>query len=69
METKEKEMTATDKLFDQDRPEWYIFESGKMWERNCWKCGKKFTTQLEMNKFCSPQHKNDFLREACHPKL
>lgn len=56
-------MSKTDRLFDADRPGWYIFD-GVEKERECWKCGKEYRTRLSMNKFCSPGCKNEFLDAA-----
>lgn len=53
-------LSKSDQLKDQDRPGWYIFGDVER-EKNCWKCGKKFTTRLEMGRFCSPKCRNEFL--------
>jgi protein-arginine kinase activator protein McsA len=58
-----QELSVTDKLFDADRPGWYIF-GAETKERGCWKCGDTYETRLEMNKFCSPACKNLYLKEA-----
>ncbi len=60
-------VTATDALFEEKKPGYFIFEEGEPWERNCWTCGKKYETRLELNKFCSPKCKEGFLsRHADH---
>src|SRR5215471_10528044 len=50
-------LTESDKLFEVDRPGWYIFGK-RVWERICWKCGKDFCTHLELGRFCCPLCKN-----------
>lgn len=48
-----KELTGTDKLFNDAHPGYYIF-SPESYDRACVLCGDKFTTSLELLKFCSP---------------
>src|SRR5712671_6522430 len=57
-------MTITDKLFDLDNPGYYIFEKKKPWWRKCWMCGKEYETRLELNKFCTPTCKDQYLASA-----
>ncbi len=54
-------VTPTDAEFEEDKPGYYIFEEGEPWGRKCWKCGEEFETRLEMNKFCSPGCKDEWL--------
>src|SRR5712671_5322132 len=67
-------LNETDSLFDDAMPGYYIFSDierthDKMGEPlQCWKCGKKFTTRLELNRFCSPVCKDNFLRDALHKR-
>jgi len=56
-------LTEADKLFEADRPGWYIFDK-RIWKRICWKCGLGFETHLELGKFCSPGCKDGYLVEA-----
>jgi hypothetical protein len=56
-------LTRTDAKFEADRPRYYIFGK-EVKERDCWMCGKKYETRLELNKFCSPKCKNEWLDQA-----
>lgn len=49
--------TPTDMAFEKYRPGYYIFDK-ELYSRDCFSCGKKFETHLEMTKFCSPDCKN-----------
>ncbi len=55
--------TRSDVKFERDRPGYYIFQKDVI-ERACWKCGDKFETRLEMNKFCGPKCKEGWLSDA-----
>lgn len=59
----EPRRTATDALFEIDRPGYYIFDQDVR-EGRCWRCSKPFKTQMELNKFCSPKCKDGYLDEA-----
>lgn len=56
-------LTRTDRKFENHRPGYWIYGK-EMKERECWKCGDKFQTRLEMNKFCSPKCKENWLSDA-----
>jgi hypothetical protein len=60
--------TSTDALFHQYKPDWYLGEK-ESWSRRCWRCGERYSTRLELNKFCSPDCKNEYLREALHARI
>ena len=49
--------------FEVDRPGYYIFGS-EVKERECWMCGEGFKTRMELNKFCGPKCKDEWLEEA-----
>ncbi len=53
-------MTKTDALFEARNPGYWIYQE-EVIERDCWKCGTKFETRLEMNKFCGPKCKEEWL--------
>lgn len=53
-------MTETDTKFSEDRPGYYIFVK-ETFERNCMNCGKKFKTNMSLNRFCKPACKNEVL--------
>ncbi len=55
--------TRTDRLFENDRPNYYIFKQDAV-ERACWACGGAFKTRMELNKFCGPKCKNSWLTSA-----
>lgn len=59
----DRKLTRVDRLFDAYRPGWYIFGK-EVRNVECWKCGKGYTTTLEMNRFCSPKCKDGFLDSA-----
>ena len=59
----EVQWTPTDAKFEAQRPGYWIYGK-EVKERECWKCGDKFETRLEMNKFCSPQCKEKWLSDA-----
>ncbi len=59
----ERPMTRTDRAFENDRPNYYIFKQDAV-ERACWACGVAFKTRMELNKFCSPKCKNSWLTSA-----
>jgi endogenous inhibitor of DNA gyrase (YacG/DUF329 family) len=63
----DRKLTSTDQKFDEDRPGWYIFGE-EIKEGKCWTCGKPFKTQLEMNRFCSPKCKNEYLASISSSK-
>ncbi len=56
-------LTKTDEKFEDQRPGYWIYGI-EVIKRECWKCGDKFETRLEMNKFCSPQCKEKWLSDA-----
>lgn len=56
-------MTATDREFELARPGYYIFGE-EVKERECWKCGIKYETRMDMNKFCGPKCKEEWLTGA-----
>ena len=56
-------LTRTDRKFENDRPGYYIFGKETN-ERACWKCGEGFKTRMELNKFCGPKCKNEWLSDA-----
>ena len=58
------EKTKTDRLFEESKPGYWIFEDGEPWERECWRCGDGFETRLELNRFCGPECKEKWLRES-----
>ena len=62
-------VTDTDVMFEKAKPGYYIFEYGEPWERKCWKCGTAYSTRLELNKFCSPTCKDEFLAEASRSRF
>ncbi len=62
-ESNNPEMTATDKLFEEKKPGYWIWDS-VVRGKECWMCGLKFETRLELNKFCSPKCKEEWLNEA-----
>lgn len=53
----ESPVTVTDALFESEYPGYYKF-SDKVFSRGCIlsNCGNKFTTRLQLLKFCSPEH-------------
>ena len=53
----------TDRKFEEDRPGYYIF-GNNVNERNCWMCGNRYETLMELNKFCGPKCKNEWLTTA-----
>lgn len=53
-------LTPSDQQLEQSKPDYYKF-SEESWERKCLNCNKKFTTQLELNKFCSTECKQKTL--------
>ena len=55
-------MTRTDALFEARKPGYYIFEALR--SRKCWQCGDNFDTRLDLNKFCSPDCKDNYLKGA-----
>jgi hypothetical protein len=55
-------LTKTDRLFEKKKPGYWIYET--LVERNCWMCGGKFETRMELNKFCSPGCKERFMDES-----
>jgi hypothetical protein len=57
----EVNMTETDAKFEEAKPGYYIFERKVPWDRVCWGCGERYATRLELNKFCSPQCKRQYL--------
>jgi len=56
-------LTRTDRKFENDRPGYYIFGKEEN-ERECWKCGEGFKTRMELNKFCGPKCKDEWLSDA-----
>jgi len=56
-------LTRTDRKFETDRPGYYIF-GVDVNERQCWKCGEAFKTRMELNKFCGPKCKDEWLSDA-----
>ena len=56
-------LTRTDRKFETDRPGYYIF-GVEVNERECWKCGEGFKTRMELNKFCGPKCKDEWLSDA-----
>ena len=56
-------LTRTDRKFENDRPGYYIF-GAEVKERRCWRCGEEFKTRMELNKFCGPKCKDEWLDEA-----
>ncbi len=56
-------LTRTDRKFENHRPGYWIYGK-EVKERECWKCGDKFETRLEMNKFCGPKCKEQWLSDA-----
>jgi hypothetical protein len=52
---------GTDEAFELRRPGFYEFCVSGSWDRGCRRCGKKFRTRLEMNDFCSPECRGEFL--------
>ncbi len=54
----------TDRLFEEAKPGYYLFEWGEPWERKCWRCWAEYSTRLELNKFCSPACKEAWLKES-----
>lgn len=56
-------MTETDRKFEEKQPGYWIYEISPR-EKNCWMCGKKFDTRMELNRFCSPECKEKFLDES-----
>ena len=59
--------TATDALFDAAKPGYYIFDA-PLKDRHCWACGKPYATRLDLNKFCSPTCKRQYLAKAFSTK-
>lgn len=57
------ELTKTDRKFEEQRPNYWIYGK-EVIERECWKCGTRFKTRLEMNKFCGPKCKEGWLSDA-----
>ncbi len=56
-------MTRTDRKFEEQRPKYWIYGK-EVIERECWKCGEGFKTRLEMNKFCGPKCKEEWLTQT-----
>ena len=56
-------LTRTDRKFERDRPGYYIFGE-EVKEKRCWRCGEEFKTRMELNKFCGPKCKDEWLEEA-----
>lgn len=56
-------LTVTDQEFEIARPGYWIY-GVEVLEKECWKCGEGFETRLEMNKFCSPSCKEQWLSDA-----
>jgi len=56
-------MTRTDRKFEDKSPGYWIYGE-EVKERECWKCGTPFKTRLEMNKFCGPKCKEEWLSDA-----
>jgi hypothetical protein len=56
-------LSETDRAFDKAKPDYFLFRE-KSEERKCWNCSDTFETQLELNKFCSPQCKEEFLHDS-----
>ncbi len=54
-------LSGTDKKFEEQNPGYWIYGS-EVKSRKCWQCGKSYETQLELNKFCSPKCKTEFLK-------
>ena len=52
--------TPTDALFEADQPGYYIYQTEER-TGHCRQCGKHFTTRLELNRFCSPSCKREFV--------
>lgn len=66
--TGDEGMTPTDQVKEKDRPWWYVF--GKVIrEVDCWLCGKRYETRLEMSRFCSPKCKTAYLDSAAHLRV
>jgi protein-arginine kinase activator protein McsA len=57
------DLSVTDQAFDAAKPGYFIFRE-KSEERKCWNCSDTFETKLELNKFCSPKCKEEFLRDS-----
>lgn len=47
-------LTRTDSVFEKENPNYYNYGE-EIKERNCFTCGKDFTTRLALLKFCSPK--------------
>jgi hypothetical protein len=56
-------MTRTDAKFEEKSPGYWIYGS-EVKERECWQCSEKFETRLELNKFCGPKCKEEWLSDA-----
>ncbi len=55
-------MTATDEKFEAQQPQYFIYLKDVK-KRKCRKCDKGFETRLELNQFCSPKCKTEFLKQ------
>lgn len=56
-------LTDTDQEFELTRPGYWIYGK-EIKKRECWKCGEEYETRLEMNKFCNPRCKEEWLSES-----
>ena len=50
----------TDKLFEDLRPGYYVYDDA-MYKKNCVLCGKDFETQMQLLRFCSPEHQRQIM--------
>ncbi len=55
-------LTSTDRKFEALYPGYYIYVKDVK-KRECFECGRKFETRLELLKFCSPQHQAEYVKK------
>lgn len=54
------ELTRTDRLFEDSKPNYYNF-SDSIKNEKCLQCGKEFKTRLKMLRQCTPKCMRDLL--------
>ncbi len=55
-------LTTTDRKFEDTNPGYFIYLK-EVKKRKCRKCDKGFETRLELNQFCGPKCKTEFLKQ------